>query len=65
MSQPIEVELSDMAHGGEAVGRVDGKAVFVAGALPGERVHVAVEKDGGSWARARLIDVIEDRKSVV
>ncbi len=59
MSQPIEVELSDMAHGGEAVGRVDGKAVFVAGALPGERVHVAVEKDGGSWARARLIDVIE------
>ena len=48
-----------MAHGGEAVGRADGKAIFVDGALPGEEVEVEVLEDHGSWARAALVSVIE------
>ncbi len=42
--EPVVVEVTDLAHDGRGVGRVDGKAVFVHGALPGERVS------------ARLID---------
>ena len=48
-----------MAHGGEAVARRDGKAHFVAGALPGEVVAVRVTEDRGSWARAELIEIVE------
>ncbi len=48
-----------MAHGGSAIARVDGKAFFVDGALPGELVSGAVEVDKGSWGRIRLEAVIE------
>lgn len=55
----LEIRLSDVAHGGEAVGRVDGKAHFVAGAIPGELVTAEVVADRGRWARALLVDVVE------
>jgi len=34
------VEIVDLAHDGRGVARVDGKVVFVAGALPGERARI-------------------------
>jgi 23S rRNA (uracil1939-C5)-methyltransferase len=43
-SEPIELDVTDLSHDGRGVGRHEGKAVFVHGALPEERV------------RARLID---------
>ncbi|MDX1691762.1 MAG: hypothetical protein R3290_12140, partial [Acidimicrobiia bacterium] len=55
----IEVVPTDIAHGGEAVGRVDGKAHFVAGAMPGERVRGEVERSKKHWARVRLREVVE------
>ncbi len=39
------------------MGRVDGKAHFVSGVVPGEIVVGRVAKDGGSWARAELVEV--------
>ena len=35
---PVEVTIESLSHDGRGVGRVDGKALFVDGALPGERV---------------------------
>ncbi len=55
----IELQPSGIAHGGEAIARLDGKAHFVEGAMPGERVSAEVVKDGGSWARAELVEVLE------
>jgi 23S rRNA (uracil1939-C5)-methyltransferase len=55
---PVEIDIHDMAHGGEAVGRHHGKAVFVGGAIPGERVRVSVVTDKATWARADLDDVL-------
>lgn len=55
----VELSPHDMAHGGEAVAKLDGKTYFVADTMPGERVEVEVTKDKGSWARARLVDVLE------
>jgi len=36
--EPVEVEINDLSHEGRGAGRVDGKVIFVHGALPGEQV---------------------------
>ncbi len=54
----VDLDVHDMAHGGEAVGRHDGKAVFVAGAIPGERARVSLVSESGTWARAHLEEVL-------
>ncbi len=54
----IELDLTGVAHGGEAVGRLEGKACFVGGAMPGERVRGEIVKDGGAWARVELREVV-------
>lgn len=48
-----------MVPGGACLARVDGKAVFVPGALPGETVELRVVKDKKDYAIADLIRVIE------
>lgn len=53
----IVVTPHDVAHGGEAVARLEGKTYFVAGAMPGETVAGEVVTDKGNWARLDLIDV--------
>lgn len=55
----IELRLEKMAHGGEALGFHEGKAIFVTGGIAGERVRVEVEEEHRSWARARLVEVLE------
>ncbi len=54
-----ELTVDAIAHGGEAVGRIDGKAHFVAGAIPGERVEIEVFREKSRWARGRLIEVLD------
>jgi tRNA/tmRNA/rRNA uracil-C5-methylase (TrmA/RlmC/RlmD family) len=51
--------VDGFTHGGEGVVRVDGKAVFVAGALPGERVELRITEDQDRWARATVTTVLE------
>lgn len=44
---PVEVSIDSLSHDGRGVGRVEGKAIFVDGSLPGERVsarYVGVHK---------------------
>ena len=53
----LELSPHDMAHGGEAVARVDGKTWFVAGAMPGERVLGDISVDKGAWGRVELRSV--------
>ena len=53
------VEIVDLAHDGRGVGRLDGKAVFVAGALPGERVRLGRRRRRGGIEEAELAEVLE------
>jgi len=46
-----------MAHGGSALGRHEGKVIFVPYALPGEKVTAEVIEDKRRFARARLLEV--------
>jgi tRNA/tmRNA/rRNA uracil-C5-methylase (TrmA/RlmC/RlmD family) len=55
----IELRPTDIAHGGEAVARVDGKAHFIAGAMPGELVTGEIVRDKKRWARVELTGIVE------
>ena len=59
MNQLIEFKIDAMAHGGEGIGRYDGRAIFVPYTIPGEIVRVDLVKDHGRYARARLVEVLE------
>lgn len=56
----IEVEVTNIAHGGVSVARHDGRVVFVADAIPGERVLARVSEDSKkSFWRAETMSVVE------
>ena len=53
-----EVEVTALAHDGRGVARIDGKAVFVAGALPGERVEIEITRRRRHLDEARLVAIL-------
>jgi 23S rRNA (uracil1939-C5)-methyltransferase len=57
-SEVIEADIVDLAHDGRGVARIDGKAVFVDGALPGERVRLRVIKRRRHLDEAGLVEVL-------
>ncbi|MST33453.1 TRAM domain-containing protein, partial [Acidimicrobiaceae bacterium USS-CC1] len=56
-----EVRLGPtVAVGGDGIGRLaDGRVVFVAGALPGERAEVELVEQRRDYARGRLRRVLD------
>ena len=52
------IDITDMTHEGQGVGRVNGMAVFVDGALEGEQVEARIIKSGKTYAVGKLISVI-------
>jgi 23S rRNA (uracil1939-C5)-methyltransferase len=58
LSEIQEAEVHDLAHDGRGVARVDGKAVFIEGALPGERVRFRVFKRRRQMDEAGLVEVV-------
>ncbi len=55
----ITLQLDHMAYGSDAIGRSDGKAIFVPGGIAGETVRVEIVEQHNRFARARLIEVIQ------
>jgi 23S rRNA (uracil1939-C5)-methyltransferase len=55
----FELETTSYGSEGQGVGRLDGLAVFVNGALIGERVRAQITKTAPRFAEARLIEVLE------
>jgi 23S rRNA (uracil1939-C5)-methyltransferase len=57
------VVVRDLAHGGEGVGRSEDpdetRVWFVEGALPGERVRVALDREHKRWLRGHVLEVLE------
>ena len=56
---PFEAIITDLTHDGRGVARRDGKAVFVSGALPGERVMAEQTAKNRHFDEARTLDVLE------
>ncbi|TFH40483.1 MAG: class I SAM-dependent RNA methyltransferase [Lysobacterales bacterium] len=53
------IHLHDISHGGDAVGELDGKTIFVPLGIPGETVCVTITDDHPRYANARLVEVLE------
>jgi 23S rRNA (uracil1939-C5)-methyltransferase len=54
----LELTIDSLAHGGNGVARHDGYVVFVAGAIPGDRVRAVVGKAKKAYAEARTVEVV-------
>tara|TARA_B110000003_G_scaffold55640_1_gene55659 strand:+ start:1439 stop:2746 length:1308 start_codon:yes stop_codon:yes gene_type:complete len=54
----LRCEINDLLHDGRGVGRINGKAFFVEGALPGEDVEFRVINEKRNFAEARLTKVL-------
>jgi 23S rRNA (uracil1939-C5)-methyltransferase len=59
MEQPIEVVIEDLSHDGRGIARVNGKVMFVNGALPGERVVVKHTGGNKNFEEGLTIEVLE------
>ena len=56
--QQIEVKITDIAFGGRGLVRLDGLAVFVDQAIPGDRVTIRIFKKKKNYAEARVVDLL-------
>lgn len=57
----IELDITNVAHGGVFVGRHEGRVIFAPDTLPGERVRVRLTETGkSSFWRAETLEVLEE-----
>jgi 23S rRNA (uracil1939-C5)-methyltransferase len=54
----LEIEIDSLAFGGRGIARTDGLVVFVAGALPGDRVRAEITKGKKRFAEARAVELL-------
>ena len=57
--QQIEVEITGIAFGGKGVVRVNGMAVFVEQAVPGDKALIRIMRKKKNYAEARVLQLIE------
>lgn len=55
----LEVTVDALAHGGRGVARLDGYVLFVADAIPGDRVRAVVTRRKRHYGEARTLKVLE------
>lgn len=59
MGTEVELDVTNIAHGGISVARLDGRVVFVSDAIPGERVRARITSDSKkSFWRAETLAVL-------
>lgn len=58
LPEPVVTEVRSLAHDGRGIAQVDGKTLFIDGALPGEQVRVEYRARSRRYDEGRVIDVI-------
>ncbi|MEI8052313.1 MAG: 23S rRNA (uracil(1939)-C(5))-methyltransferase RlmD [Bacteroidota bacterium] len=53
------ISITDYAAEGKSLVRVEGKVIFVSGAIPGDTVDIQIGKSKKDWAEGRAINIIE------
>ncbi len=53
------VTISDLSWGGEGIGRIEGKVVFIPFGLPGEVVEVEIGQSKKNYCQGKLVHILE------
>lgn len=56
--QTLDMEIESVAFGGRGLTRIDGMAVFVDGAVPGDRVQARITRKKKQYAEARTLSLL-------
>lgn len=59
LTEPREAVIESLSHEGRGITHINGKTVFVFGALPGERVMLQVQKVRRKFDEASTVEVLE------
>jgi len=59
LGEKYEFEITGLSHQGEGIGRVNNFAVFVPGAIPGEKVQAEIKEIKKNFAQGNLKKVLE------
>ncbi len=54
-----EVDISGIAYGGKGIVHIEGFAVFVDQAVPGDRVRIAITRKKKNYAEARVVSLLK------
>lgn len=52
-----DVVVTDYAAEGKALAKLDGKVIFISGAVPGDTVDLLLTKNKKDWAEARVLNI--------
>ena len=63
LPEPAVVQIESMSHEGRGIAHIDGKTVFVFGALEGEQVRIQITKTSRNHDQATVLEVIQPSAS--
>ena len=63
--QILELEITDLSHDGKGVAHLDDFAIFIPGALEGEKVQVQISQVKKHYASGSLVEIIRASKARV
>jgi len=61
MNEVIKIKIDDLSDKAEGIGRVDGRVVFVKGALPGQTLDAVITEDKGRILKAEALGYTEPK----
>ena len=65
VNQQAEIEITGLGHAGEGVGRVNGFAIFVPEAIPGDRILTKIEEVKQNHGRGRIMKIVRPARGRV
>lgn len=65
LADPVSASIESLSHEGRGVARINGKTVFIDGALPGEQVRFLYTRKRGQFDEGQTAEVLEPSSSRV
>ena len=57
-AEPITAAIESLSHEGRGIARINGKTVFIEGALPGEQVRFVYTRRRGQFDEGRAVEIV-------
>ena len=58
-AEPVSATIESLSHEGRGIARINGKTVFIDGALPGEQVRFRYTRRRGQFDEGRAVEMVE------